>query len=478
MRFTTMLRSVLAVRKMVVDAVLLEDGDLVVAVHPANRRPRCGKCGAQGAGYDSREERRWRHVSLLATRVWLAYAPRRVDCGACGVTTEAVPWAAQGRYFTAAFEELVAYLAQVTDKTAASRVSGIAWATVGTIVERVVRRQLDAKPRFQRLRRIGIDEFSYRKHHRYVTTVVDHAARRVVWAGVVWAGVGKGAQALGRFLEELGADGRKQLTHATIDMSAGHIKALREKVPHVEVVFDRFHVEKLAQEALDEVMGIRLRTPVTEGHHPSWSRCSARRLAGASLGARSQALGRGAAEPAGKTPQVGVGVANRIPMDEVRRTEVRRMGTAPEARAVKGTRFSLLKGAWNLTRADKDRLAEIQRSNAPVFRGYLLKETLADALEQRTPALADPALREWLGWATRSRFAPFVRLARTERTHYAGVVAYVTHRMTNGVVEGINNRLRMIARRAYGLHGPGLLISMLFLCCGGITLNPPLPTRD
>ncbi len=49
--------------------------------------------------------------------------------------------------------------------------------------------------------------------------------------------------------------------------------------------------------------------------------------------------------------------------------------------------------------------------------------------------------------------------------------------MTNGPVEGINNKLRVIARRAYGFHSPGALISMLFLCCGGIELAPPLPTR-
>ncbi|MFQ5382245.1 MAG: transposase, partial [Dehalococcoidia bacterium] len=47
--------------------------------------------------------------------------------------------------------------------------------------------------------------------------------------------------------------------------------------------------------------------------------------------------------------------------------------------------------------------------------------------------------------------------------------------LTNGFTESINNRLRMIARRAYGFHSPHALIAMLFLCCGGIELSPPLP---
>lgn len=409
MRVTTVLRRVLAVGELVVEEVRFEGEHLVVAVRPVWRRPRCGGCGRKGPVYDRREERRWRHVALLATRTWLAYAPRRVDCAACGVTTERVPWAEAGSYFTRVLEELVAYLAQVTDKTAASRIAGIAWASVGSIVERVVARRLAEGPRFEGLRRIGIDEFSYRKHHRYVTTVVDHDERRVVWAGE-----GRGSETLGRFLDELGPAGCAALEHATIDMAAGYIKALRDRVPHVTVVFDRFHVEKLAHDALDEV----------------------------------------------------------------RRAEVRRLGATPEARAVKGSRFSLLKSPWNLSRRDKDRLADVQQNNVRIYRGYLLKETLAAALEERTPASADRALRGWLAWASRSKLAPFVRVARSVRKHFEGVLGYVRHRFTNGLVEGINNRLRMIARRAYGFHSPGPLIAMLFLCCGGIRVRPPLPTRD
>ena len=64
------------------------------------------------------------------------------------------------------------------------------------------------------------------------------------------------------------------------------------------------------------------------------------------------------------------------------------------------------------------------------------------------------------------------------RKHAEGILAYLDTKMTNGPVEGINNKLRVIARRAYGFHSPGALIAMLFLCCGGIELAPPLPTRN
>ena len=85
---------------------------------------------------------------------------------------------------------------------------------------------------------------------------------------------------------------------------------------------------------------------------------------------------------------------------------------------------------------------------------------------------APDMLDQWLAWAARSRLAPFVKLARTIRKHAAGILAYLDTKMTNGPVEGFNNKLRVIARRAYGFHSHGALISMLFLCCGGIELAP------
>ena len=110
-------------------------------------------------------------------------------------------------------------------------------------------------------------------------------------------------------------------------------------------------------------------------------------------------------------------------------------------------------------------------------RAYELKEYLAIILEQASPDEAPDMLDQWLAWAARSRLAPFVKLGRTVRKHAAGILAYLDTKMTNGPVEGFNNKLRVIARRAYGFHSHGALISMLFLCCGGIELAPPLPTR-
>jgi transposase len=104
-------------------------------------------------------------------------------------------------------------------------------------------------------------------------------------------------------------------------------------------------------------------------------------------------------------------------------------------------------------------------------------QTLASVLDYLQPKRARRALDDWLSWACRSKLAPFVRVSRTIRSKKEGVLAYMQERLTNGIVEGTHNHLRMIARRAFGCHSADALIAMLYLCCGGIELHPPLPQR-
>jgi transposase len=406
MRTTTMFRQILGIVQLFVDDVWFEPEGLILSVRPRWRRPRCVKCGRRGPGYDTLPTRRWRHLSLGKLKIWLEYAPRRVNCSHCGTCrVEQVPWAAHGSRFTRDFEELVAYLAQVTDITHVTKMVGVAWSTVGHIVERVVSKRLDST-RLDNLRRIGVDEFSYRKRHRYLTTVVDHDARRVIWAAP-----GRSAETLSAFFELLGLERCSKIESVTIDMSGGYQKAIQEYLPNAQIVFDRFHVQQLATNAVDEV----------------------------------------------------------------RREQLRELRGTEEGDVLFRSRFALLKNGWDLSRDECAKLADIQRDNARLYRGYLLKESLRKALNYRQPARAKRALKSWLAWASRSKLKPFVRTARTIRKHFTGILAYIKTRLTNGVVEGINTRLRMIARRAYGFHSPEALISMLYLCCGGITLSPPLP---
>ena len=181
MRVTSLFRKLLDVRNLVVKGLEFVGGDLLVDVRPLyRRRTRCGKCGRVAPRYDRQPARRWRSLGVGRTRIYLRYAPWRVSCKQCGVIVQEVPWAAGKSRFTRDFEEFVAYLAQVSTKTHTQKIAGIAWTSVEDIIRRVVARTLDEK-RFDGLRNIGVDEFSYRKRHRYLTIVVDHTRRRVIW---------------------------------------------------------------------------------------------------------------------------------------------------------------------------------------------------------------------------------------------------------------------------------------------------------
>lgn len=201
MRVTTVCRQLTGVEALYASDVELGDGGLVFSVRPRWRKPRCGGCGRCAGRYDRAEARHWRHMAVGSTMLWLRYVPWRVDCPGCGVTVEQVPWAGHDRRFTRGLEELVAYLARAMDFTAITRLLGVSWRAVAGIVERVVAERL-ADARLTGLRTIGVDEFSYRKRHRYLTVVVDHDRNQVVWAGK-----GRGADALAGLFEHLGEDG-------------------------------------------------------------------------------------------------------------------------------------------------------------------------------------------------------------------------------------------------------------------------------
>ena len=409
MRVTKLARILIGIASLFVTGVYLEEVCVVLPVKPSWRLPRCSGCGRICPGYDhSHEPVRWVHLGIGALRLILEYAPRRVACPSCGVRVELVPWARPGSRFTRPFEEMTAYLAQVTNKTEVARMMGISWRTVGNIVERVVAEKLDPK-RLDGLRRIGVDEFSYRKRHNYITTVVDHDTHRIVWAAK-----GKSAETLNAFFDELGEERAKEIEIVTIDMSAAFIKSIGDKVSGAKIVYDLFNVLKLASEAVDEVRRAKVR-------------------------------------------------------------QLNELDAPEEAAATKKSRYALLKNPWDLSSKEWDKLAAIQKHNAPLYRAYLLKETLAAVFEEESRDDAERELNRWLAWASRSKLKPFVKAAKTVRKYKDGILAYVETKLTNGLVEGLNNKLRMIARRAFGFHSAGALIGMLFLCCGGVAVSPALP---
>lgn len=241
----------LGVEQAVIESVETDDrGQVVVAVRPRHReRDRCGVCGRRSPGFDLGEGRRRRRALDLGTTIahLQADAPR-VRCPEHGVVVCAVPWARHDSRFTRAFEQQVAWLAVNTSGSAVAELMRISWRSVGAICERVATEAGRGADLLAGLERIGIDEISHRKGHRYLTVVVDHDTGRLIWAAP-----GRDKATVEAFFDQLGEARARQLKLVSCDM-AGWIEAVLEKrCPKAKRCVDPFHVIALATEALDKV---------------------------------------------------------------------------------------------------------------------------------------------------------------------------------------------------------------------------------
>jgi len=228
---------------------------------------------------------------------------------------------------------------------------------------------------------------------------------------LVWAAAGRDRKTVEAFLDALGEERCKQLELVSADMAAWVAGPITERCPQAELCLDPFHGVMLATDALDEI------------RREVWN-------------------------------------------------EARRAGEIAVARDLKGARFALWKNPENLTARQQHKLADIQRTNARLYRAYLIKEQLRQIY--RLPA--DAAIRlldGWLKWARRCRLTPFIKLARTITDQRNGIIAAIQHGLSNARVEAINTQIRLITRRAFGFHSPDTLIALAMLSLAD--LCPPLP---
>jgi transposase len=145
----------------------------------------------------------------------------------------------------------------------------------------------------------------------------------------------------------------------------------------------------------------------------------------------------------------------------------------PTGRWVKGTRWSPLKAPENQTIGQLATLADVQAENRRLYRAFLLREELRLLYHLDDPSLAPAHLDAWIAWASRSRLTPFIRLARTLRAHRDGILAAIRLGLSNGRLEGLNSKIRLISHRSYGFHSADALIALDYLCCTGIVIELP-----
>jgi transposase len=243
-------KTAFGLERTVVEDVELDGDVLVISVRPtARERDRCPYCRRRCPGYDlGVGRRRWRALDVGTMLAYLEADAPRVRCKRHGVLVAAVPWARHDAGFTRQFEDQAAWLAVQTSKTAVAELMRIAWRTVGWICERVAGEAVASRDLMAGLSRIGLDEISIRKGHRYLTVVVDHDTGRLVWAHP-----GRDRKTVEKFLDLLGSERCKLLELVSCDDAEWITRPISERCPNAIICLDPFHIVKAATDALDEI---------------------------------------------------------------------------------------------------------------------------------------------------------------------------------------------------------------------------------
>jgi len=156
-----------------------------------------------------------------------------------------------------------------------------------------------------------------------------------------------------------------------------------------------------------------------------------------------------------------------VAIERVRREEQR------DNAALKKSRFLWLKNPKNLTVRQEARLDALKRMDLRTARAYQIKLGLARFWEIAEPAEAVTYLKRWYFWATHSRLRPVIQAARTIKRYWKGIVGFLDARVTNGMVEGLNSKIKTAMKRAYGFKHVGYLRTIIYLVAGRLSFTYP-----
>jgi transposase len=365
-----------------------------------------------------------------------AKAPRGT-CPEHGVVTMAVPWAYPESRFTKDFDMTVAWMVKALSKSAVAQYMRVSWATVGRCLSRAMDElEPDRKKRLAGLKRIGIDETSYSKGHRYITTVVNHDTNTVVWVHE-----SHGKAIIDEFFKELTEEQRAGIEVVSGDGARWITDAVKEWCPQSRRCTDPFHVVAWATNALDSI------------RRDSWQRAR-QKLKEVEKSIGKQKRGKPAADNEG----------------------AQELKNAREAvKRIKNAKYALGKAPEHLTSNQEARLESIQVNDKVLDRAYRLKETLRVILKIKDPEAAKEQLKHWTMWADRCRIKEFRDLSKKIKRHKEYILNFIETGISNARVEGNNNKISLLVHRAFGFRNYQNMVDMIMLICSN--LHIPLPNR-
>ena len=330
-------------------------------------------------------------------RIYLDFEVRRVECRSCGkVKRERLEFLADNPFYTKRFAYYVGRRCRSTTIKDIAEELKLDWHAVKELDKQYMAAQL-AKAGRPGPKVIGIDEISIRKRHTYRIVVSDLIRGRPIWFG----GQDRSEASMSEFYVWLGANQRRRIRLAVMDMWKPFRNATQDHAPQAAILFDKFHVLRHLGQALDTV----------------------------------------------------------------RKREYARL-TGKQRQYIKGQKYTLLSHRDNLTLEGRQALKTLLAANKRLNTAYLLRESFGQLWRYEREGWARRFFENWRASLKWQRLKPYEKFAEIIDRHWDGIAAYCKpqNKVALGFVEGLNNKIRVIQRRAYGLRDEEYLRLKILTC--------------
>jgi transposase len=330
-------------------------------------------------------------------RVYLDMEIRRIFCRRCQkVKQEKLDWLADSSFYTKRFAFYIGRRCRESSLRDVAKEFHLDWKTVKALEMQYMKEQL-RRAGAPGLNVIGIDEVSIRKGHTYRIVVSDLERKRPIWFG----GEDRSEKSMDLFFAWLGEKKSRGIHLAVMDMWKAFLKSTRNHAPQAAILFDKFHVIRHLNEALDKV----------------------------------------------------------------RKSEYTRL-LGKDRRFIKGQKYTLLSRRENLDTEGRFALRTLLKANKRLNVAYLLKESFCQLWEYKKESWAQKFFDNWRSSLKWQRLKPYEDFAQMIESHWDGITAFIQSedKVSLGFVEGLNNKIRVIQRRAYGLRDEEYLRLKVLTC--------------
>lgn len=350
-------------------------------VETTDHHYRCPGCGQRDCIFRGPKTRWLRMPPLGRKQAILELTMHRLQCKNCdNLWWPRLPFMQGTARYTRFFALTVLDLLRSWTISAVARYHHVSWDVVKDIHKSKLAktyRSID----LSKVKYLGVDEFSIRKHHKYMTIFVDLQSGRILHAVE-----GTEKLSLSPFLMKL-AKKAKRLKAVAMDMSRSFIAAFKEHFPDTPIVFDRYHIMALMSRKVDSLRREQQALLATEGK-----------------------------------------------------------------RSLKGSRYLLLCNYHSLSKDHQGKLDTLLSANQPLFTTHIMKEQLRLFWEQGSKEKAEKFLKQWVFDALMAGISQLTSVGMTIIRNWDGLVSYYPHRITNGPLEGLNNKIKTMKRQAYGFR--------------------------